>query len=145
MKTSLLTGLLVAILVSTSSCSSSNPDPEDPDPDAASTGGGGAGSSSAGSSSSGGGQCMHFASTHEGCQIGNPSPLVCPDEPRGWTGTAMPGEACSDGTDCKGIICKCNEPMQQWYVGVCACGTCAGYDVACEEANIVSCSDIAPE
>ncbi|WP_433928243.1 hypothetical protein AB3662_33640 [Sorangium cellulosum] len=154
MKTSLLASLLGVTLLSMSNCSSSNPDP-----DTSSTGGGGAGSTSAGStsagstsvestgagSSSGGGQCMHFASTHEGCQIGGPSPFVCPDEPKGWSGTAMPGEACSNGTDCKGIICKCNEPVQQWYVGVCACGTCADYDVACEEANVVSCGDIAPE
>ncbi|WP_437631125.1 hypothetical protein [Sorangium sp. So ce854] len=154
MKASLLVSLLGATLLNASSCSSSNPDPRDPDPDASNTGGGAAGSTSAGSTSAGGsdgsassgsGQCMHFASTHEGCQIGGPSPFVCPDEPKGWSGTAMPGEACADGTDCKGIICKCNDPVQQWYVGVCSCGTCAGYEVACEQANVVSCSDIATE
>jgi hypothetical protein len=125
-------GLLGSILLSTSSCSSPGPAADE-----ASAGGT--------SVSAGSGQCMQFATTNEGCQIGGPSPLVCPATPKGWSGTATPGEACSDGTDCKGIICKCDDPVQQWYVGVCACGSCANYDVACEEANVVSCKKIGPQ
>lgn len=90
------------------------------------------------------GECTNFASTFEGCQIGGPMPGVCPAEPKGWSGAGEPGDACSEGGECKGIVCRCLDPVQEWYVGVCACDACADYDVACAEANVADCKQIAP-
>ena len=94
--------------------------------------------------SSNGEMCMHFATTVEGCQLGGPSPGVCPQAPKGWNGAQAPGEACGSGTECAGIVCKCDQPVMEWYAGVCACGVCASYEVACAAANVANCEQISP-
>ncbi len=90
-------------------------------------------------------QCMSFAMTSEGCQISGPSPGVCPAAPKGWSGAGAPGDACMTGTECAGIVCKCSDPVVEWYVGVCGCEVCADYAVACEQANVVDCKQIDPQ
>lgn len=100
------------------------------------------GSESEGSGTSSGGVCMDYAITSEGCQIGGPGPGLCPEAPKGWSGTKAAGEACGGATECAGIICSCEDPVLEWYVGVCGCGECADYEVACAEANVVDCMKI---
>lgn len=102
------------------------------------------GSETASTGASTAAMCMNIASTSESCQIGGPSPGVCPESPKGWSGTQAPGTACTEATECAGIICKCDDPAVEWYVGVCACGECATYEVACAEANVVDCEKITP-
>src|SRR5690606_26463774 len=104
---------------------------------------GGSESESDGTASSGE-VCMSFAQTSESCAIGGPSPGVCPAAPKSWTGAKAAGEACGGATECAGIVCKCEDPAVEWYVGVCACGECAAYEVACAEADDVSCKQLAP-